>query len=93
MYVTVSLVVEIPAHVDINQMGLLVQEAGQQAGRVAEESKKWCPHGGSQAVLWEGTDHRTGLGTLRRVVLTLRRMCSQACRRRFRPADDGLRRL
>lgn len=98
MQVTVSLMVEIPASADINQIEQIVQEAGQQAMRTAtqqavraaEEHRKSCPDCGSQTLHSEGTDQRIVLTRFGRVVLALRRMRCQGCRRRFRPADGCL---
>ncbi len=95
MQIIVSLMVEIPASADINEIEQRVQEAGRQAMREAmqnvvravEEQKKTCPHCGSGAVRSEGTDQRIILTTFGRVALPLRRQRCQGCQRRFRPAD------
>ena len=101
MQVPVSLMVNIPATADINQIETLIQQAGQQAMRtatqqavrVAEEQRKSCPYCGSEIVRGEGTDRRIVLTKFGRVVLALRRLRCQACRRRFRPAEECLKRL
>src|SRR6266567_200621 len=101
MQVTVSLMGDIPATADINHIETVIQHAGQQAMRtatqqavrVAEEQRKICPHCGSEAVRSEGTDRRIVLTKFGRVVLALRRLRCQACRRRFRPADECLKGL
>jgi hypothetical protein len=101
MQITVSLMVDIPASADINEIEQRVQQAGQQAMRaatqqavrVAEEQRKTCPHCGSQTVQSEGTDRRIVLTKFGRVVLALRRLRCQACRRRFRPANVCLKGL
>ena len=98
MQVTVSLTVDIPATADMNQIETLIHEAGQQAMRaatvqavrVAEEQHKSCPHCASTLVHSEGTDRRIVLTKFGRVVLALRRLRCQACRRRFRPAEECL---
>jgi hypothetical protein len=67
-----------------------MRKAIQQAMRAAEEQRKTCLHYGSEALRSEGTDRRVVLTKCGRVVLALRRMRCQACRPRFRPADDCL---
>lgn len=101
MQVRVSLMVEIPASADIDEIEERVQEAGRQAMREAmqkavravEEQKKRCPHCGSEAVRSEGTDQRIMLTTFGRVRLPLRRQRCQGCQRRFRPADACVKSL
>lgn len=101
MRITVSLLVEIPASADINEIEQDIQEAGRQAMReatqkavrAAEELRKTCPYCGSEAVRSEGTDQRIILTKFGRVVLPLRRLRCQACRRRFRPAEACLKSL
>ncbi len=101
MQVTVSLMVDIPASADSNQIETLIQEAGQQgmraatqqAVRVAEKQRTTCPHGGSEVVRSEGTERRIVLTKFGRVELALRRLRCQACRRRFRPAEACLQGL
>jgi predicted transposase YdaD len=72
MQITVSLLVDIPASADINEIEQRVQEAGRQAMReatrkamrAAEGQRKTCPHCGSEVSRSEGTDQRiilTGL--------------------------------
>ena len=81
MQIIVSLMVDIPANADINEIEQRVQEAGrqamreatQQAVRAAEEQRKTCPHCGSEASRSEGTDQRIILTKFGRVVLPLRR--------------------
>lgn len=101
MQITVSLIVEVDASADMNQIEQVVQQAGQQAMRVsmqkavraAEEPRKSCPHCGGTGLRSEGTDRRVVLTKFGRVVLALRRMRCLGCRRRFRPAEDCLRSL
>ncbi len=101
MQIIVSLMVEMPASADINEIEQRVQEAGRQAMReatqkavrAAEEQRKNCPHCGSEAVRSEGTDQRIILTKFGRVALSLRRQRCQGCRRRFRPADACLKSL
>lgn len=101
MQVTVSLIVNVAASADSNQIEQVVQEAGlqamreatQKAVRAVEEQSKACPHCGSEVVRSEGTDRRVVLTKYGRVVLALRRLRCQACRRRFRPAEECLKGL
>lgn len=101
MQITVSLMVEIPASADINEIEQRVQEAGrqamreatQQAVRAAEEQRKICPHCGSEASRSEGTDQRIILTKFGRVAFPLRRQRCQGCQRRFRPADECVKSL
>lgn len=101
MQVTVSLIVDIAASTDINQIEQVVQEAGlhtmreatRKAVRAVEEQSKTCPHCGSEVVRSEGTDRRVLLTKYGRVVLALRRLRCSACRRRFRPAEQCLKGL
>lgn len=99
MQVTASLMVDIPASADLNQIETLIHQAGQQAMRaatqqavrVAEGQRKTCPQCGSKTVRSEGTDRRIVLTKFGRVVLALRRLRCQACRRCFRPAEECLK--
>ncbi len=101
MQIIVSLIVDIPASADSNEIEHRVQEAGRQAMRVAtqqavraaEEQSKTCPHCGSEASRSEGTDQRIMLTKFGRVALPLRRQRCQGCQRRFRPAADCLKSL
>ncbi len=101
MQIIVSLMVEIPASADINEIEQRVQEAGRQAMRQAmqkavravEEQKQPCPHCGGEAVRSEGTDQRIILTTFGRVALPLRRLRCQGCGRRFRPAEACVKSL
>ena len=101
MQVTVSLIVDIAASTDINQIEQVVQEAGRHAMREAtrkvvravEEQSKTCPHCGSEASHSAGTDQRIILTKFGRVALPLRRQRCQGCQRRFRPADACLKSL
>ncbi len=101
MQVTVSLMIDIPASSEINQIEQLVQEAGLRAMREAtakavravEEQHKACPSCGSEDVRSEGTDRRVILAKYGRVVLALRRLRCLACRRRFRSAEQCLKGL
>src|SRR6266516_2299565 len=101
MQILVSLMVDIPASADINEIEQRVQEAGrqamreamQQAVRAAEEQRKTCPHCGSEASHSAGTDQRIILTKFGRVALPLRRQRCQGCQRRFRPADECLKSL
>ncbi len=101
MQIIVSLIVEMPASAEINEIEQQVQEAGRQAMReatqkavrAAEEQRKNCPHCGSEAVRSQGTDRRIILTKFGRVALSLRRQRCQGCRRRFCPADGCLKSL
>ncbi len=98
MQVIVSLVVDIPASAEINQIEQVVQQAGLQAMREAtakavravEEHNKVCPHCGSELVRSQGTDRRVILTKYGRVVLALRRLRCVSCQKRFRPAEACL---
>lgn len=97
MQIIVSLMVDIPASADINEIERCVQDAGrqatQQAVRAAEGQRKTCPQCGSEVSRSEGTDQRVVLTTFGRVALPLRRLRCQGCHRRFRPADACLKSL
>lgn len=98
MQVAVSLVVDVPPDGDINALETLVMAAGRQAMIQAiqasmheyEEQQKTCPHCGSDAIRFVGTDRRVLLMSFGRVVLSPRRLRCQHCKQRFRPADSFL---
>lgn len=98
MQLTVSLNVDVPATTSIADLELVIQEAGQQAMRMAlcqavrayEAQHQTCPHCGNTLVQGEGTDRRVLRTIFGRVVLAPRRLRCQGCGRRFRPADGCL---
>jgi hypothetical protein len=77
MQLTVSLKVEVPATTSIPDLELAIQEAGQQAMRMAlrqavrayEAQHQTCPHCGNSLVQGEGTDRRVLRTIFGRVVL------------------------
>ena len=77
MQILVSLMVDIAASADINEIEQRVQEARRQAVRAAEEQRKTCPHCGSEASRSEGTDQRIILKKFGGVALPLRRQRCQ----------------
>lgn len=101
MPVTVSLMIDIAASAEINQIEQVVQEAGLRAMREApakavravEEQNKICPHCGSEVVRRSVPSRRVILTKYGRVVLALRRLRCLSCRRRFRPAEACLKAL
>ncbi len=98
MQLTVSLKLDVPATAAISELELLIQEAGQQAMRLAlgeavrayEAQHQTCPHCGSRLVHGEGTDRRVLRTLFGRVVLAPRRLRCQSCGRGFRPAQECL---
>jgi hypothetical protein len=93
MHITVSLIVDIPASADINEIEQRVQEAWWQAVRAAEEQRKTCPYCGSEASRSQGTDRRIIPTKFGRGAVPLRRQRCRGCGRRFRPADACLKGL
>lgn len=101
MQITVSLMVEIPASADINEIETRVQTAGraamrqavQQAVRAWEKEHSRCPHCGSELGRSAGTRRRVIQTSFGRIDLALSRRRCQSCGRRFRPAESCLRTL
>lgn len=98
MYITVSLMVDVPATAALPELEAVIQEAGRQAMRRAlgqavrayEAQHQTCPACGSQAVQTEGTARRVLRTLFGQVVLALRRLRCQGCGQRFRPAAGCL---
>jgi hypothetical protein len=95
MQITVSLIVDIPASADIDEIESLVQAAGRQAMceavqkavRASEEEKKTCPHCGREQRRTEGTKRRVIQTRFGRIDLSVRQMRCQGCGRRYRPVE------
>jgi hypothetical protein len=99
MQVTVSLIVDVDASADINQIEQAVQEAGKPPMRVAMRDR-WCERPKSKAKAARTVEVKSSVAkgridgwcsqNLDGSCLRLSRMRCQQCRRRFRPADACL---
>ena len=101
MQVQVSLKVELAATASLTQMEQQIQEAGQQAMRVAlkqairrwEDQNTMCPRCGQQQRRLEGTVRRMIATVFGRVQVPRRRFRCQHCQRRWCPANGLLAEL